>query len=87
MIDAHAAAAKEYDLQIAEVGIWRNALAVKEQERQAAMEYSIGQPKLADRDLGRDAVAQCHRIDRGAVDGAWRGKFQRRRYGTAGQCA
>ena len=35
VIDAYAAAAKEYDLQIAEVGIWRNALAVKEQERQA----------------------------------------------------
>lgn len=49
VIDAYVAAAKEKDLQIAEVGIWKNAIAQNEAERNAAMEYSINQLKLADR--------------------------------------
>ena len=70
VIDAYAAAAKEYDLQIAEVGIWRNALAVKEQERQAAMEYSIGQLKLADR-IG----ARCCVNVIGSTGARWDGAY------------
>ncbi len=49
MISAYAAAAKENDLHIAEVGVWENAISLSEQERTRAMEYSIGQLKLADK--------------------------------------
>lgn len=48
MISAYAAAAKENDLQIAEVGIWKNAISLSDKERTSAMDYSIGQLKLAD---------------------------------------
>lgn len=49
VIESYVKAAKEKNLQIAEVGIWRNALAIDECERNAAMEYSIAQLRLADR--------------------------------------
>lgn len=43
LIDEYAAEAKAHDLLIAEVGIWRNAVAFDEAERKANLEYSIGQ--------------------------------------------
>lgn len=49
LVDEYVQAAKKYDLQIAEVGIWKNAIAADKKEQQAAMDYSIGQMKLADR--------------------------------------
>jgi len=48
--------AHENDLLIAEVGIWRNALAQDEAERKANMEYSINQLKLAERLKARCCV-------------------------------
>lgn len=47
-IQAFARAAKDNDLLIAEVGIWRNPLSKNADERKQAMEYSIGQLQLAD---------------------------------------
>ncbi len=48
-IDAYVKAAKSNNLTIAEVGIWKNVLAADEKERQEAVNYSIGQLKLADK--------------------------------------
>lgn len=48
-IDEYVQAAKDNNLVIAEVGIWKNVLAKDEKERKEAIDYSIGQLKLADR--------------------------------------
>lgn len=70
VIDEYVKAAGRYDLQIAEVGIWRNAIAKDEQERQAAMDYSIGQLKLADR-IG----ARCCVNVIGSIGARWDGAY------------
>lgn len=49
VIDAYAAAAKKYGLVIAEVGVWKNVIATDEAERKEAIEYAIGQLRMADR--------------------------------------
>lgn len=55
-IDAYVKAANDNNLIIAEVGIWKNVLAGNEEERKEAIEYSIGQLKLADRIKARCCV-------------------------------
>lgn len=70
-IDAYVIAAKEKNLQIAEVGIWKNAIAQNETERNAAMEYSIGQLKLADR-IG----ARCCVNVAGSAGPLWDGGYR-----------
>jgi len=47
-IDAYKAAAEKYGLTIAEVGIWRNALAADPEERRRNTDYCIEQLRLAD---------------------------------------
>ena len=49
LVDEYVQAAKEYDLLIAEVGIWRNGLSKDQAERKKNIDYSIGQLRLADR--------------------------------------
>ena len=49
LIDEYVKEAASHDLLIAEVGIWRNALAADEDERRKNLEYSINQLALADR--------------------------------------
>lgn len=49
IIEDYVKASKEHDLLIAEVGIWRNAVAEDKATRQKAMDYSIAQLKLADK--------------------------------------
>lgn len=44
----YADAAKENGLVIAEVGIWKNVLAIDEKERKEAVDYSISQLQMAD---------------------------------------
>lgn len=82
VVEAYEKAAKECDLQIAEVGIWRNAIAQTEKEREAAMEYSIGQLKMADR-IG----ARCCVNVIGSVgirwDGAYAGNFTKKTWDRA----
>ena len=70
LVDEYVKAAQEYDLQIAEVGIWRNAISKDEAERSAAMEYSIGQLKLADR-----IHARCCVNVSGSAGARWDGAY------------
>ena len=70
LVDSYVKAAQTYDLQIAEVGIWRNAIAPFEKERQAAMDYSIAQLKMADR-IG----ARCCVNVIGSVGERWDGAY------------
>lgn len=70
-IAAYEHAAKQNELQIAEVGIWRNALAADEKERNAAMDYSIGQLRLADR-----LHARCCVNVAGAAGPVWDGAYK-----------
>lgn len=48
LVDEYVQAAKENDLMIAEVGIWRNAIASDINECNENLEYSIGQLELAE---------------------------------------
>lgn len=48
LIDEYVKEAKENDLLIAEVGIWRNAISKNEEERKKNIDYSVAQLKLAD---------------------------------------
>lgn len=63
--------AHENDLLIAEVGVWRNAVAQDETERKANMEYSISQLKLADR-----LKANCCVNVAGAFGPVWEGGYK-----------
>lgn len=65
-IDGYKNAAKEYGLQIAEVGIWRNALSLDSDERAANMDYCVEQLRLADYLGARCAVI----VDCGIASGA-----------------
>ena len=49
VVDAYAAAAAKYGLTIAEVGIWKNMIAEDPAQRAEAMEYAIGQLRMAER--------------------------------------
>ncbi len=71
VIDAYAKAAKENDLMIAEVGIWRNAIAADPAERQKNMDYSIRQLQMADR-LG----ACCCVNVAGSMGPVWDGGYR-----------
>lgn len=48
-IEEYVLAAKEADLVIAEVGVWKNVIAKDPKEREEAINYAIGQLALADR--------------------------------------
>ncbi len=69
-IEAYVQAAAAHDLQIAEVGIWRNAVSLDETERSAAVDYSIRQLKLAD-EIG----ARCCVNVMGAAGSRWDGGY------------
>ncbi len=49
VIDAYARCARENDLLIGEVGVWRNCMATDPAEREANINYAIGQLALAER--------------------------------------
>jgi len=70
-IDAYVAAAKANDLLIAEVGIWRNGIDRREEERKKNFSYSIGQLALADRIGARCAVNVA-----GARGARWDGGYK-----------
>lgn len=71
LIDEYVSEAKAKDLLIAEVGIWRNALAADENERKQNLEYSINQLRLADR-IG----AKCCVNVAGAAGPRWDGGYR-----------
>ena len=70
-IDSYKNAAAEYGLTIAEVGIWRNALAQDKEERKANMDYCVEQLRLADY-LG----ARCAVNVAGAFGPRWDGHYK-----------
>ena len=70
-IIAYKDAALKHDLLIAEVGIWRNALAQDPAERRKNMDYCIGQLRLADF-LG----ARCAVNVAGAMGPRWDGHYR-----------
>ncbi|MCR5204679.1 MAG: sugar phosphate isomerase/epimerase [Lachnospiraceae bacterium] len=70
-IDAYKKAAEEHDLLIAEVGIWRNALASDPNERAGMRDYCVAQLKLADY-LG----ARCAVNVAGAFGPRWDGPYR-----------
>lgn len=70
-ISEYVKAAKENDLLIAEVGIWRNAMAVDQQERKEMRDYAVAQLKLADRIGARCAVNVA-----GAIGPRWDGHYR-----------
>lgn len=75
MIDEFAAAAKENDITIAEVGIWRNALSADPVEREAVFKYSVGQLVMADR-IGAICCVNVAGTPHGPRwDGGYRGNF------------
>lgn len=67
----YADAAKEQELVIAEVGIWKNMLAADADERREAMEYSIGQLAMAE-EIGARC---CVNIAGTPVPGRWDGGY------------
>lgn len=71
LVDEYVAEAKKHDLLIAEVGIWRNAIARDAQEEKANLEYSINQMRLADR-IG----ARCCVNVAGSAGKRWDGGYR-----------
>lgn len=71
VLTAYAKAAQTEGLSIAEVGVWRNPLALDPEERQAAIAYTIGQLELAEQ-LG----ARCCVNIMGARGARWDGAYQ-----------
>ena len=70
-IDEYVKAAKENDLLIAEVGIWRNGLSLDPEDRKAQRDYCVAQLKLADRIGARCAVNVA-----GAMGRRWDGHYK-----------
>ena len=70
-IKAYVDAAKANDLLIAEVGIWRNAMASDPDERKAQRDYCVRQLQLADRIGARCAVNVA-----GAIGPRWDGHYK-----------
>ena len=70
-IDEYVKAARENDLLIAEVGIWRNALSLDPEDRKAQRDYCVAQLKLADRIGARCAVNVA-----GAIGPRWDGQYK-----------
>ena len=70
-IDEYVKAARENDLLIAEVGIWRNALSLDPEDRKAQRDYCVAQLKLADRIGARCAVNVA-----GAMGPRWDGHYK-----------
>lgn len=70
-IDEYVKAAKANDLLIAEVGIWRNAMASDADDRKAQRDYCVRQLRLADRIGARCAVNVA-----GAMGPRWDGHYK-----------
>lgn len=71
LVNEYVKEAKAHDLLIAEVGIWRNALATDPAERRKNIDYSIAQLRLAER-IG----ARCCVNVAGAFGARWDGGYK-----------
>lgn len=76
-IDEYAKAAKEADIVIAEVGIWRNAIDADEKQAKENMQYSIDQLALADRIGARCCVNVVGAYSGSRWDGGVRDNFSK----------
>ena len=76
-IDAYRKAAEQEGLIIAEVGIWKNVLAVDNREREEAVAYSINQLKMAD-EIGAKCCVNIVGTPHGPIwDGGYPGNFSK----------
>lgn len=73
-IEAYAAEAKKNQLTIAEVGVWRNTMALDNETRQDAIKYAIGQLELADK-IGARCCVNIMGARGARWDGAYRENF------------
>jgi sugar phosphate isomerase/epimerase len=71
LIETYANEAKAHDLTIAEVGVWRNTMALDPEVRREAIQYTIGQLELADQ-----LNARCCVNIMGARGARWDGAYQ-----------
>lgn len=77
LIEKYANLAKENNLTIAEVGIWRNTLAADKNERKRAMDYAIAELRLADR-IGAKCCVNVAGTSHGPRwDGGYRDNFSK----------
>ncbi|MFP3154196.1 sugar phosphate isomerase/epimerase [Lachnospiraceae bacterium ZAX-1] len=76
MIDAYATAAKENNLMIAEVGVWRNPIAPLKEVRTEGLDYCKRQLELADR-LGANCCVNVSGSMGERWDGAYKDNFSR----------
>lgn len=74
LIDEYVKLARENDLLIAEVGIWRNAISPDENERKKNLEYSINQLKLAEY-IGANCCVNVAGSTGKRWDGAYKDNF------------
>lgn len=75
LIDEYVKEAKAHDLLIAEVGIWRNAIASDPSEASKNLEYSINQLKLAEKIGARCCVNVAGAFSGPRWDGAHKDNF------------
>ena len=83
VIAAYEKAARDNDLMIAEVGVWRNTLSADPAEREACIQYAIGQLRLADRLHSRCCVNVLGTPYGPRWDGGYRGNFSKEVYEDA----
>lgn len=76
-IDEYCRAAKENDITIAEVGIWRNTLAKEAAQRKKMMEYAVNQLRLADEIGARCCVNVAGTPHGPRWDGGYAGNFSK----------
>ena len=77
VIAAYEKAARDNDLVIAEVGVWRNTLSADPAEREACIQYAIEQLRLADRLHSRCCVNVLGTPCGPRWDGGYRGNFSK----------
>ena len=83
VIAAYEKAARDNDLVIAEVGVWRNTLSADPAEKEACIQYAIGQLRLADRLHSRCCVNVLGTPCGPRWDGGYRGNFSKEVYEDA----
>lgn len=71
LIGQYVKCAEKYDLQFAEVGIWKNQLAPDKEEQKRVIDFSVEQLKLAER-----VGARCCVNVAGAVGPLWDGPYK-----------
>ena len=77
VIESYCKAAKEQGLVIAEVGVWRNVLACDKDKREEAVQYAIGQLRMAEEIEAICCVNVAGNLAGPRWDGGYRENFNR----------